>query len=186
VYFPITCPYLFQLLRNYLKAVEGSRALQNKSNILSLLAECQQRIGNFNKSEEYFKAALGLNTENLGIRNNYAYYLALQGRELQWAKELSKKTIQVEPKNPTYLDTYGWVLFKLNKVRGARKYISLAISYGGSKNSEILLHYGEVMLRLNRNQEALDTWKAALEYASEGERVELRNRIAEVEGMVKK
>jgi len=145
----------------------------------SLLAENNQRISNFEKSEEYFKAALAIDNTNLGIRNNYAYYLALRNKDLETAKNLSKGTINAEPNNATYLDTYGWILFQMGKIRSAKKYIALAIEKGGKNNSEILLHYGDIMHALKRNEEARAAWSQALNFADQNQKNELEKRISE-------
>ena len=47
---------------------------------------------------------------NLSILNNYAYLLATTGGDLKKAERMSLETIQAEPNNPVYLDTYAWIL----------------------------------------------------------------------------
>ena len=54
--------------------------------------------------------ALQLNPQNLPVLNNYSYYLSLDKRDLDKAEMMSGITIKAEPMNPTYLDTYGWIL----------------------------------------------------------------------------
>ena len=44
--------------------------------------------------------------------NNYSYFHPLQKRDLDKAEQMSGITVKLEPMNPTYLDTYGWVLFE--------------------------------------------------------------------------
>lgn len=152
-----------------------------KLEFYSLLAECYEKRGEYEKSEENFRNALAIDSENLGISNNYAYYLALRNRNLKYAKQLSKKTIEAEPDNSTYLDTYGWVLFKMGKFKGAKKYIGDAISKGGHKNFEILKHYGEILLKMNKEKEAIDIWKAALNYADSKQKGDLETKIRDIE-----
>ena len=45
-------------------------------------------------------------SDNIYCMNNYAYYLSINGDDLQKAEQMSYKTVQAEPKNATYLDTY--------------------------------------------------------------------------------
>src|SRR5690606_39670162 len=54
----------------------------------------------------------GVQTCALPILNNYAYYLSIEGIELAKAETMISKVIELEPLNPTYLDTYAWILFK--------------------------------------------------------------------------
>jgi tetratricopeptide (TPR) repeat protein len=190
-------PYLFggsawyqmKLYDQAIEMLEKGIQLSSNNNLTlefySLLAECYQRVNKFEKSEEYFKAALDIDNSNLGIRNNYAYYLAERNKDLEKAENLSKLTIKVEPNNPTYLDTYGWILFQMGKVRSAKKYIVSAIESGGKKNSEILLHYGDILHKLNRGEEAIEAWNQALQFADQNQKSELEKRIAESNAQIK-
>jgi len=191
-------PYLFSGSANYLsgdyktaviRLESGLKRTDNESlkiEFYSLLAECYMKLENFEKSDENFQLALDIDEDNLGIRNNYAYYLAVREKNLSYARTLSKSTIKAEPKNSTYLDTYGWVLYKMGKLGGAKKYISMAMQYGGAKNSEILLHYGEILMKMNKDQEAIAIWKQALEFAGKDQMTELQKKLAEAEQKVKR
>lgn len=59
--------------------------------------------------------------------NNYAYYLAQDNRELDKAAAMSLKTIEAEPDNVTYLDTYAWIMFVSKNYGLARTYIDKTI-----------------------------------------------------------
>ncbi len=188
-------PYLFAGSGHYQKQMfdaaiqlleKGLKISMNdnlKLEFYSLLAECYEKIKQYESSEAYFKMALALDSGNLGISNNYAYYLALRKKNLKYARQLSRNTIEAEPENSTYLDTYGWVLYKMGKLRSAKKYIGIAIQKGGSKNYEILLHYGEILLEMKRDQEALEIWETAMDYADDKQKAELVLKIREIENM---
>lgn len=118
-----------------------------KIEFYSLLGECYQETGNFENSELSFKNALMIDKENVPIKNNYAYYLSIREKNLKQALKMSQATIEAEPENSTYLDTYAWILFKMGKVKKAKKYILKAIEYGGSDNEEILSHSAEIHIK---------------------------------------
>ena len=65
-----------------------------------------------NKKELYAlcEKVLEIDPYNLMVLNNYAYYLATHKGDLQKAERMSAITIQQEPDNPVFLDTYGWIL----------------------------------------------------------------------------
>ena len=68
-----------------------------------------------NRTEEafaYYDKALENNPQNYGALNNYSYYLALLGKNLDKAERMSGEVIKANPDNATYLDTYAWVYFK--------------------------------------------------------------------------
>ena len=109
----------------------------------------------------YYKKALKLNPNDNGVLNNYAYYLALGGKNLKLAYEMSKKTIESEPDNPTYLDTFGWILFLMDKPLEAKAQFKHALLYGGTENADILDHYAEVLFKLGEYDLAFIYWNQA-------------------------
>lgn len=61
-------------------------------------------------SYEAYEQALSFNPNNLMCLNNYAYFLSLDGQRLDYAAAMSRRTINAEPTNATFLDTYAWIL----------------------------------------------------------------------------
>ena len=109
----------------------------------------------------YYKKALKLNPNDNGVLNNYAYYLALEGKSLKQAYEMSRKTIESEPDNPTYLDTFGWILFLMDKPLEAKAQFKHAMLYGGTESAAILDHYAEVLYKLGEHDLAFIYWNQA-------------------------
>jgi len=131
-----------------------------------LFAEVYKEKEDYKNSDSYFERIIEMDTENLLVRNNYAYYLSLREENLDRAAELSKYTIEAEPYNATYLDTYGWILYKLGKINDAKKYIESAIRYGAYNNTEVLEHYGDIMFEQGRCEEAVEAYQTILELDS--------------------
>ena len=67
------------------------------------------------------------------------------------------------PENPTYLDTYAWVLFKKGEYKLARFYMESAIKNGAEENATLLEHYGDILFKLQQAEEALKYWQKAME-----------------------
>lgn len=78
---------------------------------------------------ENYEKALKLNPQNLPVLNNYSYYLSLEKKDLDRAEKMSSITVKAEPLNPTYLDTYGWILYEQGSYIMAKIYIEKAIEY---------------------------------------------------------
>ena len=93
--------------------------------------------------------------------NNYAYYLALEGKNLKKAKAMSEITIKQEPDNPTYLDTYAWILHLLGQNIEAKAIFKHAMLYGGKENAVIMDHYGDVLFALKEYDLAFVYWNQA-------------------------
>lgn len=152
------------------KAINDTRKiLQNnptdklKVQAYNLAAEIYRSTGDYEKSDSCFESILMIEPENLNIRNNYSYYLSLRSKNLKRAEELSRLTIDKQPKNPTYLDTYGWILFKMGNYKEARNYVEFAIRNGAYNNAEVLEHYGDIMEKLDNCNEALEAYEKAYE-----------------------
>ena len=56
-----------------------------------------------------------------------------------------EKTIEKEPDNATYLDTYGWILHLLGKDHEAKAVFKHAMIYGAKDSATSLEHYAEVL-----------------------------------------
>jgi Tfp pilus assembly protein PilF len=121
-------------------------------------------LGNKDVAFDNYDKALKLNPQNLPVLNNYSYYLSLERRELDKAEQMSGITIKAEPMNPTYLDTYGWVLFEQGSYIMAKIYIEKAIEYSKEEPSaEVLEHYGDVLFKTGDREKAQEQWKKAKE-----------------------
>lgn len=142
-------------LKNVDKAIDTYKklekiALENKDTSLiitsySMVGDLSYEIGDKKQAYSYYKKALKWDPKNASVLNNYAYYLALEGKSMKQAYEMSKKTVELEPDNPTYLDTFGWILYLMGKPLEAKAQFKHALIYGGKDNPEILSHYSTVL-----------------------------------------
>lgn len=173
--------YFYKGLTNYLRK-DYKQALETLQKGIQyvdeqqtpLLSDFYGQMGDLyyqlNKSDSAFWAydkALEYNPQNLGILNNYSYYLSLEKKNLDKAEKMSSLTIKAEPSNPTYLDTYGWVLFEQGAYLMAKIYIENAIKYSKEKNedinAEVYEHYGDVLYKSDKKEKALEYWMKAKE-----------------------
>ena len=113
-----------------------------------------------------YDSALVYNPSNIGVLNNYAYYLSVERRDLDKAEEMSYKTVKAEPNNSTYLDTYAWILFEKGNYAEARLYIDDALKNEGDKSDVIVEHCGDIYYMTGDVDGALKFWKQALEAGS--------------------
>ncbi len=116
---------------------------------------------------ENYDKSLALNPQNLHILNNYSYYLSVENKQLEKAEQMSGITVKAEPTNPTFLDTYGWILFKQGSYVMSKIYIQKAIEYSQDEASaEIHEHYGDVLAVTGEIEEAVKQWMKAKELGS--------------------
>ncbi|KAA6339169.1 Beta-barrel assembly-enhancing protease [termite gut metagenome] len=110
-----------------------------------------------------YDSALVYNPSNIGVLNNYAYYLSLEHSDLDKAEEMSYKAIKKEPQNSTYLDTYAWILFEKKNYAEARIYIDDAMKNGGDTNDVVVEHCGDIYYMNDDKENALKYWLKAQE-----------------------
>lgn len=72
-------------------------------------------------------------------------------------------TIDAEPKNPTFLDTYAWIFFKQGKYGLAKIYMERALANEPAPSSILVEHYGDILWFNGEKDAALEQWKKALE-----------------------
>ena len=81
---------------------------------------------------------------------------------------MSKITIEAEPKNPTFLDTYGWIMFKMGRYKDVETYIRRAIDNDKEPSATLFEHYGDIMYKLNKLDEAKKYLQKAIDIDNEG------------------
>jgi Tfp pilus assembly protein PilF len=129
--------------------------------VLVMNADLFYRRKEFLKSFETFKEAMKIRPDDAMILNNYAYYLAEQGRELKEAEKMAKYVIEKEKGNTTYLDTYAWVLYKRGRYKDAEKILENIISTGNKEDAEWYEHLGYIMKAQKQCDKAIEFWKKA-------------------------
>jgi tetratricopeptide (TPR) repeat protein len=126
---------------------------------LSLLGDTYNELKNYPKSDENYEEVLKLDRNNDHALNNYSYFLSLRKDKLELAKDLSERLMKKYPGNPSYIDTYGWVLYQMKDYVNAKKYLEVAMST--SKKGIIVEHYGDVLYQLGEKENAIAAWKEA-------------------------
>lgn len=134
-----------------------------KSDIYSQIGDIYYHL---NRKEEAFGAyevALKAYPNNVGAMNNYAYYLSLENTDLKRAEMLSAKTVELEPKNSTFLDTYAWVLYKQKNYSLAKFYIERAVDNLNADHEPGVIwdHYGDILWQAGNKEKAVEMWQKA-------------------------
>ncbi|MBK7384433.1 MAG: hypothetical protein IPI81_14055, partial [Flavobacteriales bacterium] len=64
------------------------------------------------QERQAYDKALARIPDDATTLNNYAYYLSVRGEQLEKAERMSKRSNELAPGQPSYQDTYAWVLFR--------------------------------------------------------------------------
>jgi len=153
--------------KNYDKAV---KALEHGKRLSiaepELVAQFNMQLGDgynslkdYKKSDASYEEVLAQDANNEHVLNNYSYFLSVRNENLAKAKDMASRLVTKFPNNPTYLDTYGWVLYKSGDYKGALKYLEQAVAL--SDDATIVEHYGDVLFKLGKKEEAIAQWQRA-------------------------
>ena len=101
------------------------------------------------KMIEVYSALLQFDPRNWMLMNNLAWHLCISGGDLERAEYLSRQTIMAEPSNPTFLDTYAWILYNKGEYHTAFEYIRIALEKATLEaKKEITEHYNAILKKL--------------------------------------
>ena len=128
-----------------------------------------------------YKKALKYNPDNILVLNNWAYFLSLDGKRLDEALRMAERANELSPRNPTYMDTQAWILFKLDHLEEARQLMRQAVALDGQQSKELLLHYGDILHALGEQFMAETYWKKALDKGYDKAVIEERMKQPKIE-----
>jgi len=149
-----------------------------KSDFYAQMADIYYKLEQKDSAFVNYERSLAVNPKNNMVMNNYAYYLSLEKTQLKKAERMSAKTVELEPKNSTYLDTYAWILYQEANYSLAKFYIERAVE-NLTKEEEpgiILEHYGDILWMSGPENEskAMETWQKSYEAGNKTEALKLK------------
>lgn len=111
--------------------------------------------------EEDLRFVIEKQPDNADALNALGYTLADQTERYEEAKELIAKALELRPEEAHILDSMGWILYRLDDLDGAIKYLQQA--YDISPQAEIAAHLGEVLWEKGEQERARVVWGEGLE-----------------------
>lgn len=138
------------------------------------LADLYMNDDKLKKSYKLYDKALEYNPDNYLALNNYACTLSENKGDLERALRMTERAVELAPGEPTFLDTYGWVLYRMGEFEEARKILKQAVSLAPKNEPTLLLHYGDVLYELGEEYLASVYWERALEAGADKQEVEER------------
>jgi tetratricopeptide (TPR) repeat protein len=152
-----------------LAALDKAQALATTNNqrfpLLVLRATILDHDKQYDAAEAEYKQALALDPGDATVLNDYGYMLADRGIRLDEALSMVQKAVQAEPQNGSFLDSLGWVYFKLGQYGPAEDNLHQAIDRQPT-DASIHDHLGEVYEKTGRLKLAVAQWERSMtEYA---------------------
>jgi tetratricopeptide (TPR) repeat protein len=115
----------------------------------------------YTESEAVFRQLIGKEPENAAALNYLGYLLAERGERLDESVQLLKRALALEPENGSYLDSLGWAYYKDGQLNLAVENLKRAADQL-TTNSVVQDHYGDVLSKMGRFDEAIAAWTRAL------------------------
>lgn len=195
LYNPDFLPFYFftGLSRYYLKDDKGALDALRKgtafindqsntaivSEIYSIMGEIYSTNGMKKEAYAAYDSCLQYDPNNLGTLNNYAYFLSVDGINLDKAEKMSAKVIASEPKNATYLDTYAWILYKLGRYADAKIYIDQTLKFATDSTTSNTLyeHAADIYAALGSYDSAATFCEKAVKMGGDAKALEKKIRL---------
>jgi tetratricopeptide (TPR) repeat protein len=159
---------LAQLYSEAERGAQAVRVLQDAQALFPDDATIGFELGaTYDKQKKYadaeaaFKQVLNREPDNAPVLNYLGYMLAERGERLDESVNYVKKALEIEPDNGSYLDSLGWAYYKADKLELAESNLRRAADQLKS-NSVIQDHYGDVLLKMGRIDEAIAAFNRAL------------------------
>ncbi len=173
VAFPFSLATIFYNSGVYLKAENYYQiALTIQPDLVAAkhaLAILYEDMEDTNRSDSLFLHMINQNENDAGGRNDYAYILSEREEsslaDFNYALQLAERAVAMEPENAAFLDTIGWIYYKLGTYQKAEEFIEKSLSYN-EDNPVILEHLGDIYVKMNKTSEAINIYKKILKLDS--------------------
>ena len=128
--------------------------------LLYFRAMSGQRFGDLVILERDLKEVIRLDPDNADAMNALGYTLADQTDRFDEALDLISQALAIKPDEPAFIDSMGWVLYRLNRLEEALPYLERALAL--FPNDEVAAHLGEVLWASGQKRQAKKIWREAL------------------------
>lgn len=148
---------VFELLDEHIAANDESIEM------LYFRAMTGQRYGRMDILERDLRAVIRIDPKNSDALNALGYTLTDQLGRHEEALELITRAIAIKPNEPAFIDSMGWVQFRMNNLDEAIVQLRRALEL--FTNDEVAAHLGEALWAAGDKIEANKVWLKALDLA---------------------
>ena len=124
-------------------------------------AACE-RTGDYAQAARHFQKCLELKPDWPDALNYLGYMWAERGTNLNQALQLLEKAVKAEPTNGAYLDSLGWVLFRLGQTEQALSNVLKAIELSSQPDPTEYDHLGDIYAALQQPDKAREAWSKSV------------------------
>ena len=135
---------------HFIKALSIFPGSRNSKHTLAMIYD---QNGSWVKSDSLYRELITTDTTDAQAYNNFAYSLVERNDNLELALEMSIIANRVQPKSAPYLDTLGWIYYKLEQYEKALEYVQKSYSLDNT-NPVILEHLADILKATNQISKA--------------------------------
>jgi tetratricopeptide (TPR) repeat protein len=139
----------------------------NNADLIYEQAMLAEKLNKLDDMEKLLRKVIAQNPSYYNAYNALGFSLADRNMRLPEAKQLIVKALTFAPDDPFITDSLGWVEFRMGNLGAALSYLQKA--YKDRADAEIAAHLGEVLWKMNRQDEALKVWREGLNTAPTNE-----------------
>jgi tetratricopeptide (TPR) repeat protein len=143
------------------KAATLTTKKEDRIYLLFLRGALAERQKHLEVAEDFFRQALDLDQSNAMVLNYLGYMLADKGTKLPEALKMIRKAVEQEPMNGAYLDSLGWVYFKMGQYELAEENLRQAVERDQT-DPTVHEHLGDLYEKTGRIRLAAAQWQLSL------------------------
>lgn len=159
------------VLESSLKYISKDSSTELVAYLYSFLGSGYHEVGEVEKSFAAYDKALLYKPDNASVLNDYAYFLALAGTNLEKADKMIRRAYELEPKDLNIIDTFAWVQFVMHNYGTALEYIEMALKIGTDLSDTVYEHAGDIYIMVGNEEKAVEMWNKALEAGSKSKTI---------------
>lgn len=138
-----------------------SQSKEDKETVVFMRGAMYERMKKYDLSEAEFRKVLELNPDNAPAQNYLGFMFADRDIRLPEALDLITKALQREPNNAAYLDSLGWVYFRMGRFADAEDNLRRSLERSGN-DPTVHDHLGDVYFKQGKLKDAITQWEASL------------------------
>ena len=135
----------------------------------SYLGALYHAQGRWAEAEAVYRAVFQVNPDDPEILNGLGFLYADWGVRLEEAATLIERALSQDPENGAYLDSLGWVTFRMNRPQEALRFLTEACRH--LPDPEVFGHLGHVYLSVGDRRRAKEAWEKALQLKPKDEQL---------------
>jgi tetratricopeptide (TPR) repeat protein len=166
------------------KALDAAEKLsqsdEEKEGVWFMRGAMYERMKKLDMAETEFRKILKINPDNAGALNYIGYMLADANQRLDESLDLINKALEQDPGNGAYLDSLGWVQYRLGRLDDAEKNLRRALEKT-PRDPTVHDHMANVLMKQSKVKEAVAQWEASLQEWNASSPADMRpDEIAQV------